>query len=68
MEKMPQVRESCESLVDCMHQTALQNGDDRDVNISEVKQAEDHSPNWIKSKKQLQNKNPNVGIATDAHI
>lgn len=68
MGQMSQARDSCEILVDRMHQTALQNGSCTDVNISKVKQAEDHSQNWIKTKKQLQNKKPNVGIATDAHI
>jgi len=65
MGQMPQASDSGESLVDRMHQAALQNGGH--MNISKFKQAEDHSQNWIKTKKKLQNKNPNAGILTDAY-
>lgn len=68
MGQMPQARDSCESLGDCMHQTALQNGGRMDVHICKVKQAEDHSRNRAKTKKQLQNKNSSIGIATDAQV
>lgn len=67
MGQMPPARDSCDSLPDCMHQTALQNGGHMDVSIFKVKETEDDSQNWIKTKKQLQNKKPNVGIATDAY-